>query len=235
MANQPVDILDCLDFDAYRPPDSDAAPPQNQDDHSEIEPEQIRHEHIQHEASIKAVGVFHFLNGILFLVFALACFVASFVAQSRLNDAMFGKLFAGGLFCAGLSAFNMILGSELRRLNKWARLVAIVFTAINEALAIFNFVAALVVPHTDPDEPSVYVQLISCIVWTAISTYFLYLLASKKNRMVFSPKYKDIIIQTSYVRCFPLIPTILNVLTAIGIVIIVAVLGILASTSAQNP
>lgn len=89
------------------------------------EAEEIRQEHIKHEASIRSVGILYYLSG------GLLCLVAI---------ALGGGSFAGRVqqpLLVGLAAFYLVIGVLLlfvargvRSLQPWARTTAIVLAAI---------------------------------------------------------------------------------------------------------
>jgi len=81
--------------------------------------EQIRKDHIKHEASIKSVGVLYFLSG-TFLGFAGIVGLASGE----------GPGIGGGILLLALSAGLFMVGVGLRRLRGWARVASGVLAGI---------------------------------------------------------------------------------------------------------
>jgi hypothetical protein len=78
--------------------------------------EQIRKEHINHEASVKSVGVLYFLGATVLLLAGIGLLTAS----SRPSSAGGGGLMA--VLFLGLSGVQIWAGIGLRRLKPWARI-----------------------------------------------------------------------------------------------------------------
>ncbi|HWH68961.1 MAG TPA: DUF4339 domain-containing protein [Candidatus Sulfotelmatobacter sp.] len=74
--------------------------------------EQIRKDHIKHEASIKSVGVLYFLGATILLLASVGMFVPSGKAEAPWMGVLF----------LGLSAVQIWAGLGLRRLQPWARI-----------------------------------------------------------------------------------------------------------------
>jgi hypothetical protein len=94
-----------------------AAPTANVDDVSASpEKEAIRHEHINHEASIKAVGFLYYLGGIGVTVAAIA--------------SMAGGEPGAGMLLLILGAGQLVGGWGVRALRPWARYLGCVLSGI---------------------------------------------------------------------------------------------------------
>lgn len=121
--------------------------------------EQIRRDHLSHESSIQSVGFLCFLG-------AVACLLAgtALSASSRPWPGVF-LLLLGGVYAW--------TGFGLRRLERWSRVAAGVFSG----LALLNFP-----------------------IGTLLGVYILYLLFSTKGAMVFSDQYKQVIKDTPHLR-----------------------------------
>ena len=140
----------------------------------------IRQAHIKHEASVKSIGTLYYL-AVIGLLIAMFGGIMALVEESRriegadlaaLAHAVGGTLVT--LFiCAALAALHGVAGYGIRNLKPWGRIVGIVLSAIG---------------------------LLAIPVGTIISAYILYLLISRKGRMVFSPGYKEIIAATPGVK-----------------------------------
>jgi hypothetical protein len=86
--------------------------------------EDIRNEHIKHEASVKSVGVLYFI-GACFLV--LVGVMSLLQPSSPVTDA-FSAIFAILFFLIGAAQFAVAIG--LRRLKSWARPIAGLFAVV---------------------------------------------------------------------------------------------------------
>ncbi len=87
------------------------------------EAEEIREEHIKHEASIRSIGILYYLSGGLMCVLALSLIAGSFRTQLGLS-AVITPIYLG------LGALFILLGRGVRQLRPWARTTAIVLAAI---------------------------------------------------------------------------------------------------------
>lgn len=140
--------------------------------------EQVRREHLKHEASIRAVGALYILIATLLSVF---CLLEVMVLIGR--TAAGGANLAGGQVriaaattatLLGLAAMLFGVGVGLRRLNPSAR---------NIARAVSRF------------------GLIGFPIGTLINGYILWLFRSEKGKRVFSEEYRRIRSETPHIRC----------------------------------
>jgi hypothetical protein len=128
--------------------------------------EDIRNEHIKHEASVKSVGVLYFI-GAFFMVLLGGMILIAPSGPAGVETVMAGVI----IVCA--AALQFALGMALRRLKRWARIVAGVFSGIG---------------------------LLGFPLGTIINGFILYLLFSKKGKTVFSPEYQEVIAQTPHIK-----------------------------------
>jgi hypothetical protein len=134
--------------------------------------EQIRKDHIKHEASVKSVGVLYYLGAIgLGLVGTVFFFGVGFMPRgggaARLEMPLLAIFF---LVLGGLQGW---VGFGLRRLRPWARIPSGILAGIG---------------------------LLGFPVGTLINAYILYLLFSKKGTMVFSEDYQEVMRQTPHIK-----------------------------------
>lgn len=109
----------------------------------------------------------------LYFLGAIICFIALVISAYLLVSGIDpGRLF-GTVFTAVLFLIMTYLGVTMRRLNPMVRIPAGLFAVIG---------------------------LLYFPIGTIINGYILYLLFSKKGKMVFSPEYAEIIRQTLHVR-----------------------------------
>ncbi len=139
--------------------------------------EAVRHKHLSHEASIQSMGTLFLLSGLLATLAGVIYFVVavgSLISASQTRDpGTLALLFlcGSGLFAIGVLQVTIAFG--LRRLSRWTRVPAIVFSVLGLVL----------VP-----------------VGTLINGYFLFLLLSEKGTTVFSDQYKEVIRQTPHIK-----------------------------------
>lgn len=143
------------------------------------ESEEIRRKYLNHEASVKSIGVLYFLGGFFGLILTpIYCLggINAFMNAPPDNPAMLGSAIAllfFGLIFAVLTILQLWSGWGVRRLQPSARIGAGIVAAIG---------------------------LIGFPIGTLISAYFLYLLFSEKGKFVFSDTYKQVVEQTPHIR-----------------------------------
>jgi hypothetical protein len=144
------------------------APKANVDDVSpSAEFETIRREHLSHEASIKSIGLLHYLSSAFLLLGAVVA-VATQVS-GKVNAATIGVLL---LFLA-LAVGLLLVARGLRSLRPWVRIPATVVSILGLAAAPLG---------------------------TLISIYALWLIHSRKGRLILSPEYGEIVEATPHIK-----------------------------------
>jgi hypothetical protein len=133
--------------------------------------EEMRKEHLKHEASIKSVGVLYYLGGAGLLLVGIFSAV-SLSGRSRGGAETAVSIFVAALFLV-LGAGQLWVGTGLRRLRKWARIP----TGILSGLGLLGFPLG-----------------------TLINGYILYLIFSQKGKTVFSEEYQAVIEQTPHIK-----------------------------------
>jgi len=145
------------------------APKANVDDISgtSAEVESIRREHLSHEASIKSIGLLHYLSSVFLVLGATAAMLGQ--VANTVNAAAVGVLM---LFVAlGVGLFLVARG--LRRLRPWVRVPATIVSLLGLAAAPLG---------------------------TLISIYALWLIHSRKGRLILSPEYGEILEATPHIK-----------------------------------
>lgn len=135
------------------------------------EAEQIRREHIGHEASIKSVGELQMLGGILMGL--ISWFGLYSFATSNSSRTM-GLAGVGLVATGGMSVLFLWNGFGLRRLRPSARRAGVIL--------------------------SVVFMIVGFPIGTIINGYILWLLVSRKGKVVFSGEYQRIIAETPLVK-----------------------------------
>ena len=136
--------------------------------------EQVRREHIKHEASILAVGGLQILGGVMCGLFGVGTLGGLGTGAFAGQGAPITALMAGmSVFYAAMAGLFLWVGHGLRRLNPAARTVAAVLSGIG---------------------------LIGFPVGTLINGYILWLLFSRTGKRVFSEEYRRIIAETPHVK-----------------------------------
>ncbi len=133
--------------------------------------EAYRRKYLSHEASVKSIGTLYML-GAIFLVPMGVLMILGVVfdnEQAGMPDSM---AVIGGFYLA-IGLLQGFTAVGLRRLQNWARIVAVVLSVVG---------------------------LIGIPVGTLISAYFLYLLLSAKGKIVFSEQYRSVVEQTPHVK-----------------------------------
>ena len=136
--------------------------------------EAIRKRHLSHEASVKSIGSLYMLGAILMVLGGGGMLVVTLFGQAgNIEPAVVAGMAVVACFYLGLGILQGATAMGLRKLQKWARSVAVVFSVIG---------------------------LIAIPIGTIISAYFLYLLLSQKGKMVFSEECKQIIAATPHIK-----------------------------------
>ncbi|HSH15784.1 MAG TPA: GYF domain-containing protein [Verrucomicrobiae bacterium] len=161
--------------------------------------EDIRNEHIKHEASVKSVGVLYFI-GAFFMVF-----LGGMMLIARPGPGGFEATVTGAVLVC-LAGFQFATGLALRRLKRWARIVAGIFSGVG---------------------------LLGFPLGTIINGFILYLLFSKKGKTVFSPEYQEVIAQTPHIKYRTSI-IVWIVLGILVLIILLAVMGAFVSRTIQT-
>jgi hypothetical protein len=191
------------------------------------EAESIRRVHINHEASIKTLGMLYYIGtgfgifgaiGLLVLGSGLVPLNQGNQAnQAGMSPQMMQGFFLGmAVFYIALSVLQGFLGYGLRAFQVWARWTVIVLTALS---LLYVLVVSLMAALTQP-----LVGLFVLVISSLIPAYILYLMASSKGSMIFSAEYKDIIRKTPHVKAKTslLVKIVLVLLVALILFIIVA-------------
>lgn len=154
--------------------------------------ELIRKAHINHESSVRSIGLLYYIMG----GFAALGIGAAILIPMTANDEPTGVgMFTAltGAFVVALLALYLWTGRGLRTLKPSARIVAGILAAIG---------------------------LISFPIGTLINGYFLYLLFSEKGKTVFSDDYQSVIDATPHIKAGT--STLVWLLLAVMIIGIVA-------------
>ena len=167
--------------------------------------EQVRKEHLSHEASVKSIGLLYILGGV-FGLFLFLGYVGIGIgllsapdAPGEMPSATMGLfLIVFGVFVLILSVVQLFAAVGLRKLAFWSKIPCSIIAGIG----------LLVIP-----------------VGTLISAYVLYLIWSEKGKMVFSPEYKDVIQQTPHIKY----KTSIFVWIFVGILMALILFGITAA------
>ena len=128
----------------------------------------IRRTVLRHEASVQSVGFLYLIGCGLSIV------IGSFVGlMAQGEEHLSGAMLISSIIIIGLGFMQGMIGSGLRRLQRWTRIPVTLLAVIG---------------------------LIAIPIGTIISSYILYLILSSKGVMVFSDEYKEIIRQTPDIR-----------------------------------
>lgn len=153
--------------------------------------EEIRREHLKHEASVKSVGILYYLGGAFFTFMGISTLLLGGSGSGGLPT-LFSLLFLL------LGVGQLWVGYGLRRLRKWARIP----TGILSGLGLLGFPLG-----------------------TIINAYILYLIFSRKGKMVFSDEYRAVIEQTPHIKY----RTSIIVWIVLGLLLLLIAIGIIAA------
>ncbi len=142
------------------------------------EAEQIRRQHINQESSIKTFGWLYIIVGTLFVLTAGSAFVR--VLMAYLSRGEFPEEVAPVVLLLPVFVLMVAVGLALRKLKRWATLVAGI-------LALVSFVLGLV-------------NLPQSVLGVVIAAYIAWLMLGRKGRKITSPEYQAIIKETPHVK-----------------------------------
>jgi hypothetical protein len=171
--------------------------------------EQVRKEYLSHEASLKSVGLLYLLGGGILILSGGSVLVSGLIGlmsrESKGADLTIGALI--GLFILAWSGVQIWIGLGLRRLERKVRI----------GVTLFSILGLIVFP-----------------IGTLINGYILYLLHSKKGKVVFSEPYRQVIAATPQIR-YRTSPIAWLALAALVLVLVViAVLATFHSSGAGS-
>jgi hypothetical protein len=160
------------------------------------EAEAVRRAHLNHEASVKAIGSLH-----LFGAFVCVIGLVAVLAYGLSNRAMAPGAPGNSAALIGLTVYmlfliliNGTLGMGLRGLKTWARWLEVVLIGLS-LLATFagNLLAGA-------QQGGMAFALGVTFAQSIIPLYILYLMLSQKGTVVFSHEYKDVIALTPHIK-----------------------------------
>lgn len=135
-------------------------------------PEETRRQLLNHEASIKSIGLLYLLGSIILVILGIISFVSAISApQLRGTVSQIATTVSVAFFLLGVLQAFVAVG--LRKLQRWTRIPVGIVSGIG---------------------------LLSFPIGTLINGYILYLVFSQKGSQVFSPEYQEIIRQTPHIR-----------------------------------
>ena len=135
-------------------------------------PFEIRKEHIEHEASVRGIALLYYFSSFFFIILASALLLPWLLAGPVPGASLLGALIVVA-FVIGLAALSAIEARGIRRLKRWSRAPATVVACIG---------------------------LLGVPLGTLMNGYILYLLHSEKGKVIFSPEYQQVVLQTPEVR-----------------------------------
>lgn len=164
--------------------------------------EQIRHQYLSHEAEVRSLGTLYVLGACLCGIMTSVNIVGFGASLEMINS---GRLvfydvlyqFATLIIIGLFTALFFFSGIGLRRLEPWSRISSVIISAIG--LLLFP-------------------------VGTLIGVYLLYLLLSRKAKVIFSDEYRQIIERTRHIKYKD--PLIVKII--LGTLLAILLLGILA-------
>lgn len=139
----------------------------------DVDAESVRRMYIKHEQAVRSVSLLYYVAAFFTGVGGVGMLIVMGTVAAEGGPEADGFLVVISAVNVGLSVLCVLGGNWLRRLDRRARPLVGVLSGIG---------------------------LIHIPIGTLINGYILYLLFSKKGKVVFSPEYKEIIRQTPFIR-----------------------------------
>jgi hypothetical protein len=175
--------------------------------------EEVRQTYLRHEASVRSLGMIHY--GASFLFFVAAFSVLSVLAvRTPPRDEEILALAIGLGVSFVLGALNLALGGGLRGLRPWARATETILAAFALGDLVISAVALGVA--FENEAAGRIAGVAGCLLLALIPVYVIYLLRTRRGRMVFSREYSDVIDRTPHIRP----PTGRGLLIALAVIVL---------------
>jgi hypothetical protein len=158
--------------------------------------ESTRNEYLNHEASVKSIGILYYLGAAVLLG---AAGMAGFAAFSGPQPDRVSQMIGAAAFLAVFGLINFWIGRCMRTLNPVGRIGATIFAVIG---------------------------LLGFPLGTLINGYILYLLHSEKGKMVFSDEYRAVVAATPNIKYKTSIVVWIFLILIIAIIVIGVTAGL---------
>ena len=135
--------------------------------------EAFRRHYLNHEASVKSVGLLYLLGSVFGIVFTIIMLGTIATGLPQAGQAEQGIFFAMLFIYAVIGVLCGYAGWGLRRFWPSARIIGIIISALG---------------------------LLGFPLGTLINAYILYLLVSEKGTVVFSDRYQEVVRQTPHIK-----------------------------------
>lgn len=160
--------------------------------------EQIRHELLKHETSLRSIGLLYYIGFFSMLLYIVVLGVL-LVGNASEQDAATASVSVGMLVVFGLLAWlYYFMAKGMRSLDPGVR----------TAVTIMSCIGLLALP-----------------VGTLISAYILYLVHSEKGKRIMTREYQEIVAQTPHIKYKTPIWLIILVLLLLGLIVLGIVLA----------
>ena len=140
---------------------------------SDHEYETIRQEHLKHETSLRSVGLLLYLGAALTILGAIMMMTTARELYLESGTDGSGVLASLIIAYAVIGVVLIILARGYRKLRPWIRIPGTIVACLG---------------------------LLSIPIGTIINGYILYLLWSKKGKVVLSPEYQEVMAATPYIK-----------------------------------
>ena len=158
--------------------------------------EEIRWQHLKHEAAVRSVGALYIVGGVLAVLSALGSLFAPAKNAAGVSPGMGSTIFAA-LIVMAFAAGYFWLGISLRKLKRGARIPAGVLTSLGLVGGLIGCFGAIVLSVTIGLG---LLPVLLSFIPPLVCVYILYLLFSRKGTMVFSDRYALVVEQTPHIK-----------------------------------
>jgi hypothetical protein len=183
--------------------------------------EEVRRTYLRHEASVRSLGTIHYGAAFLFFIAAFSVFSLLAVRTPPRDEEILALAIGMGISLL-LGVWNLALGSGLQGMRPWARSIETILAAFAMGDLIISAVALGIA--FENDVASRIAGVAACLLLGLIPGYVMFLLRTRRGRMVFSREYADVIERTPHIRA----PMGRGLLIALAVIVLLLTLVMIA-------
>ncbi len=158
--------------------------------------EEIRREHLKHEAAVRSVGSLYIFGGGMLFLSAIVGMSATTQSANAVSPGA-GVAIVTSIILVAFAAGYLWIGISLRKLKRRARIPAGLVTGMVLLVGLFGCFSSIVVLIATGRG---FLPVMLSFLPPSVCSYIFYLLFSRKGTMVFSDRYGQVIEQTPHIK-----------------------------------